>query len=34
VLSFVNLIGVIVTAAALGGLAPWSGWQFIGLFGQ
>ena len=24
---------MIVTAAALGGLAPWTGWQFIGLFG-
>jgi hypothetical protein len=33
VLSFVNLIGVIVTAAALGGLAPWSRWQFIGVYG-
>ena len=33
VLSFVNLIGVIVTAAALGGLAPWSRWQFIGMYG-
>jgi hypothetical protein len=32
-LSFVNLVGVGVTAAALGGLAPWSRWQFIGLFG-
>jgi hypothetical protein len=32
-LTFVNLIGVIVTAAALGGLAPWSRWQFIGIFG-
>ena len=32
-LSFVNLVGVIVTAAALGGVAPWSRWQFIGLFG-
>jgi hypothetical protein len=32
-LSFVNLVGVIVTVAALGGLAPWSRWQFIGLFG-
>jgi hypothetical protein len=29
----VNLIGVIVTATALGGLAPWSRWQFIGVFG-
>jgi hypothetical protein len=33
VLSFVNLVGVTVTAAALGGLAPWSRWQFIGLYG-
>ena len=33
VLSFLNLVGVIVTVAALGGLAPWSRWQFIGLFG-
>jgi hypothetical protein len=32
-LSFVNLVGVILTVAALGGLAPWSRWQFIGLFG-
>jgi hypothetical protein len=32
-LSFVNLVGVIVTAAALGGVAPWSRWQFIGLYG-
>jgi hypothetical protein len=33
VLSFVNLIGVIVTATALGGVAPWSRWQFIGMYG-
>jgi hypothetical protein len=33
VLTFVNLLGVAVTAAALGGLEPWSRWQFIGLFG-
>jgi hypothetical protein len=32
-LSFLNLIGVVLTAAALGGLAPWSRWQFIGAFG-
>jgi hypothetical protein len=32
-LSFFNLIGLIVTATALGGLAPWSRWQFIGVFG-
>src|SRR5918998_465938 len=33
VLSFLNLVGVIVTATALGGIAPWSRWQFIGLYG-
>lgn len=33
VLSFVNLVGVIVTATALGGVEPWSRWQFIGLYG-
>jgi len=33
VLTFVNLIGVIVTAAALGGVAPWTRWQFIGMYG-
>ena len=32
-LAFVNLVGVAVTAAALGGIEPWSRWQFIGLFG-
>jgi hypothetical protein len=32
-LSFVNLVGVIFTAAALGGVAPWTGWQFVGAFG-
>lgn len=32
-LSFVNLAGVILTVSALGGLAPWSGWQFVGAFG-
>ena len=32
-LSFFNLVGLIVTATALGGLAPWSRWQFIGAFG-
>ncbi len=32
-LSFFNLVGLIVTAIALGGLAPWSRWQFIGAFG-
>jgi hypothetical protein len=33
VLSFVNLVGLILTATLLGGLAPWTRWQFIGLFG-
>jgi hypothetical protein len=33
VLSFLNLFGVILTLTALGGIAPWSRWQFVGLFG-
>ena len=33
VLSFVNLVGVIFTAAALGGVEPWTRWQFVGAFG-
>jgi hypothetical protein len=33
VLSFLNLVGLIVTVTALGGVAPWSRWQFIGAFG-
>lgn len=33
VLSFLNLVGVLLTATALGGLAPWSPWQFIGMYG-
>jgi hypothetical protein len=32
-LSFVNLTGVLVTASAIGGVEPWSRWQFIGMFG-
>lgn len=28
-----NLVGVIFTVTALGGLAPWSRWQFIGMYG-
>lgn len=32
-LSFLNLLGVIVTAAALGGVEPWTRWQFVGMFG-
>jgi hypothetical protein len=32
-LTFLNLLGLILTATALGGLAPWSRWQFLGAFG-
>jgi hypothetical protein len=32
-LSFVNLTGVLLTAAAIGGVEPWTRWQFVGLFG-
>jgi hypothetical protein len=32
-LSFLNLAGVILTVAAFGGLAPWTGAQFVGAFG-
>jgi hypothetical protein len=32
-LSFLSLVGLILTMTALGGLAPWSRWQFIGVFG-
>ena len=32
-LSFLNLIGLFLTVTALGGVAPWSRWQFIGAFG-
>ena len=32
-LTFVNLVGILVTAIALGGIEPWSRWQFIGMFG-
>jgi hypothetical protein len=32
-ISFVNLLGLIITTAALGGLAPWTRWQFVGAFG-
>ena len=32
-LSAVNLVGVLVTATALGGIEPWSRWQFVGMFG-
>ena len=32
-LSFVNLVGIIFTLIALGGLEPWTRWQFIGAFG-
>jgi hypothetical protein len=29
----VNLVGVVLTLTALGGLEPWSRWQFLGMFG-
>jgi hypothetical protein len=32
-LSFLNLIGLILTATGLGGLDPWTAWQFIGAYG-
>ena len=32
-LSFVNLVGLIFTVTALGGLEPWSRWEFVGAFG-
>lgn len=32
-LSFLNLIGLILTVTALGGVAPWTRWQFVGAFG-
>jgi hypothetical protein len=33
VLTFANLAGIGLTLAALGGLEPWTAWQFAGLFG-
>lgn len=33
ILSFLSLAGVLLTVTALGGADPWTGWQFIGLFG-
>jgi hypothetical protein len=32
-LSFLSLIGILLTMASLGGLGAWTRWQFIGLFG-
>jgi hypothetical protein len=34
VLSFLSLVGVLLTVTALGGLEDWTRWQFIGLFGM
>jgi hypothetical protein len=31
-LSFLSLVGVLLTVTALGGLGDWTRWQFIGLF--
>lgn len=33
VLSFLNLVGILLTITAFGGLGEWTRWQFIGLFG-
>jgi hypothetical protein len=33
ILTFVNLGGIGLTLATLGGLEPWTAWQFVGLFG-
>jgi hypothetical protein len=33
VLTFVNFVGIVVTLVSLGGLEPWTEWQFLGLFG-
>jgi hypothetical protein len=32
-LSFLNLLGLILTVTALGGLRPWTRWEFVGAFG-
>jgi hypothetical protein len=32
-LSFLNLVGLILTVTALGGTEPWTSWQFVGVFG-
>jgi hypothetical protein len=33
VLTFVNFVGIAITMASMGGLEPWTRWQFLGLFG-
>jgi hypothetical protein len=33
VLTFINFAGIGLTLMMIGGLEPWSGWQFLGLFG-
>ena len=33
VLTFVNFVGILVTLTSVGGLEPWTGWQFLALFG-
>lgn len=33
VLSLLNLLGAFIMLTALGGIAPWTGWQFVGVFG-
>lgn len=32
-LSLVNLVGILLTATLLGGVEPWTRWQFVGMFG-
>src|SRR5690606_6443581 len=33
VLTFLNFVGILLTLTALGGLEPWTVYQFLGLFG-
>lgn len=33
VLTFVNFVGIVLTLVSIGGLEPWSKWQFLALFG-
>src|SRR5690606_36711414 len=33
VLTFINFAGIGLTLMMIGGLEPWSAWQFLGLFG-
>jgi hypothetical protein len=33
VVTFINFVGIMITLTSLGGLEPWTRWQFLGLFG-